>query len=196
MMREIIAVVIYAVAFTQKPVFLSRISVARLTMTESMGGVFKPAQEKKLKKIDIVVIRIDKKDKENIQLVNARPCQNCLEMMKTIGIRRVYYSDDFGDIICENIKDMISIHSSKVMIKFDVYAKNKSEEINEDKYWDELIKNKIPDVVKEENFNNFITYDFKSLMTKYKLEPNKSKGVKTVKIINNNNRVIKSVYVV
>lgn len=151
-----------------------------------------------------MVIRIDKKNKDNIQLVNARPCQNCLEMMKSIGIRRVYYSNDCGEIVCENIKDMISIHSSIVMIKFDMYAKTNisrkitkhTSKINEDKYWEKLIKNKIPNVVKEDNFNNFINYDFKSLESKYKIVIIKIGYEKKVQIINLKNQIIKSFIVV
>lgn len=143
-----------------------------------------------------MVIRIDKKDKDNIQLVNARPCQNCLEMMKSIGIRRVYYSDDNGELICENIKDMISIHSSKVMIKFDYHSKNNLNQIDENKYWDHLIKNKIPNTAKEENFNNFITYDFKSLETKYRIICEKFNNRKKVQILNSNNQIIKTILVI
>lgn len=151
-----------------------------------------------------MVIRIDKKDKDNVQLVNARPCQNCLEMMKSIEIRRVYYSNDHGKIVCENIKDMISIHSSKVMIHFDVYTKinitkkiiNDTNQYNEDKYWEHIIKNKIPNFVKENNFNNFINYDFKSLESKYKIVITKVGYEKKAQIINSSNQIIKSLIII
>ena len=173
-------------------------------MTKSSGGVFKQTNEKKGKKYDVMVIRIDNKDKENVQLVNARPCQNCLEMMKSIGIHRVYYSDDYGEMVCENIKDMISIHSSRVMIKFDIQSKintsktitNDTKNINEDRYWEYLIKNKIPNIVKEVNFNNFINYDFKSLESRYKMVIIKIGYEKKVQIINSSNQVIKTILVV
>ncbi len=89
-------------------------------MIRKLGGVFKESKERKLKKYDVFVVRINKPSKpstnqtSDTKLVNARPCAHCLDMMKSVGIRRVYYSDDYGDIICENVKDMISIHTSKV----------------------------------------------------------------------------------
>jgi len=61
-------------------------------------------------KLDLIVIRINK----NGDLCNSRPCYNCLNMMKTIGIRKVYYSISNTEIICENVKDMISIQCSAV----------------------------------------------------------------------------------
>ncbi len=149
----------------------------------------------------MMVIRIDKKDKDNVQLVSGRPCQNCLEMMKSIGIRRVYYSNDYGEIVCENIKDMISIHSSRIMIKIDVSTttnipKRITNDINEDRYWEQIIKNKIPNIVKENNFNNFINYDFKSLESKYKIVIVKVGCEKKAQIINSSNQIIKSLIII
>ena len=66
----------------------------------------------KAKKLDIMVIRIDYSNK----LVNARPCYQCLLMMKDIGINKVYYSID-NSITCEKINDMISINSSNMLRK-------------------------------------------------------------------------------
>ncbi len=62
------------------------------------------------KKLDIMVIRVDYKNK----LVNARPCYQCLLMMKNIGINKVYYSID-NTVVCEKISDMISINSSDML---------------------------------------------------------------------------------
>ena len=44
--------------------------------------------------------------------------------MKSVGIRRVYYSDDFGEIIYENVKDMISIYTTKVAQRFEISKKS------------------------------------------------------------------------
>ena len=63
-----------------------------------------------MKKNDLIVIRINKQG----DLVSSRPCYNCLEMMKAVNIKKVYYSDNDGNIICENVKDMISINASSV----------------------------------------------------------------------------------
>jgi deoxycytidylate deaminase len=159
---------------------------------------------RKREKHDVMVIRINKSDKGNIQLVNARPCQNCLEMMKSIKIRRVYYSNNLGEIICENIKDMVSLHSSRVMINFDIKSKTNTfnisdyeiKKINENIYWEQLMKNKIPDIMKEENFKYFIDYDFKSLESKYKIIINKTSYDKTAQILNQSNKIIKTIIII
>ena len=62
----------------------------------------------KSKKIDLIVIRINRQG----DLVNSRPCYNCVSMMKAVNIKKVYYSTDNGDIVGESVKDMISIHAS------------------------------------------------------------------------------------
>ena len=143
-----------------------------------------------------MVIRIDKKDKNNIQLVNSRPCYMCLEMMKAVGIRRVYYSDDYGKIVCENVKDMVSIHTSSVMMKYDnFYKKNLNEQEKKD-YWDQIIKNKIPSVVKENSFNNFMNYDFNIIKSNYKLIVIKIDHIKKVEIINMKNITVKTIVLV
>ena len=57
---------------------------------------------------DIVVIRINK----NLALKNSRPCSMCIEKMKKLGIRKVYYSNNDGEMICEDVKTMTSEHIS------------------------------------------------------------------------------------
>ena len=58
------------------------------------------------KKMDIVVIRIN----GNGDAVNSRPFYNCLKLMQDIEIRNVFYSMDSNRLICERVRDMISIH--------------------------------------------------------------------------------------
>lgn len=140
-----------------------------------------------------MVIRIDKKDKNNIQLVNSRPCYMCLEMMKAVGIRRVYYSDDFGKIIYENIRDMISIHTSNVMMKYDSFNKKNLNEQDKKDYWDRVIKNNIPSILKESSFNNFMNHDLNIIKSNYKLIIIKIDDVKKVDIINMKNITVKTI---
>jgi hypothetical protein len=33
--------------------------------------------------------------------------------MKKYGIRKIYYSTDNGDIVCEQVRDMVSTHRRK-----------------------------------------------------------------------------------
>ena len=61
-----------------------------------------------LKNIDIIVIRVS----SNGMLKNSRPCNNCIDKLTKLGIRKIYYSTDTGDIISEYVKDMERIHTS------------------------------------------------------------------------------------
>lgn len=58
--------------------------------------------------VDIIVIRINNR----MELKNSRPCNNCIEKLKSIGIRRVYYSNDDGEIVREDINTMEKLHIS------------------------------------------------------------------------------------
>jgi deoxycytidylate deaminase len=55
----------------------------------------------KRKKCSILVIRINKDD----ELVNSKPCSSCMEHMRSINIKSVYYSDDDGDIVMLDLND-------------------------------------------------------------------------------------------
>jgi hypothetical protein len=61
-----------------------------------------------MSKICIIVIRINNKG----ELCNSRPCIECLDILKMIGIKSIYYSNDNGNIIEEKVKFMKSIHLS------------------------------------------------------------------------------------
>jgi hypothetical protein len=101
------------------------------------------AKDKKIK-CDLIVIRINKDEK----LMNSRPCYNCLSMMKAVGVKRVYYSDNNENIICENVKDMLSINSSSVTriidkIKLDL-------KVTDVEYFENLLKTLVPSQIKIE----------------------------------------------
>jgi hypothetical protein len=40
------------------------------------------------------------------QIYNSRPCNNCINKMNKIGIRKVYYSTQDGNIVYEFVKEM------------------------------------------------------------------------------------------
>ena len=61
------------------------------------------------KGLDILIIRISNK---TCSLKNSRPCNACIEKLKQKGIRKVYYSNDKGDIVYEFIENMPKIHNS------------------------------------------------------------------------------------
>jgi deoxycytidylate deaminase len=64
---------------------------------------------KNLKGLDILIIRIGEK---SYNLRNSRPCNSCIQKLKEKGIRKVYYSNDKGEIVYEFIENMPKIHDS------------------------------------------------------------------------------------
>lgn len=58
-------------------------------------------------KLQIVVIRID----ANENLTNSKPCNHCIEIMRSYGVRKVTYSTKEGTCITESI-NIISGHIS------------------------------------------------------------------------------------
>lgn len=63
---------------------------------------------KTLKGVDILIIRIGK----TMKLKNSRPCNNCIDKLLRKGIRKVYYSDENGNIVEEFIDMMKKQHIS------------------------------------------------------------------------------------
>lgn len=58
------------------------------------------------KNLDIIVLRYTLHG----ELSNSKPCKTCLQYIKTFNIRKVYYSDEEGNIKCEKaieVKDCI-----------------------------------------------------------------------------------------
>ena len=52
----------------------------------------------KYKKIDMIVIRQSKG-----RLAESKCCEDCIKLMKSVGIRKVYYSNSDGNIVCEKL---------------------------------------------------------------------------------------------
>jgi tRNA(Arg) A34 adenosine deaminase TadA len=129
-------------------------------------------------KIDIIVIRINKTN----QMCNARPCYNCLELMKKIGVRRVYYSINSNEIICENIKDMISIQ----VTSYNKFLTKLNNIFNIYEYYENILINTFPPKIKIINLMNFINYNFNHILPNYKIIIDNSKVI----IINSKNMII------
>lgn len=58
------------------------------------------------------VIRINK----NGDLMSSMPCAECLNAMKSAGIRNVYYSQNQETIVKARVRDMTSHHLSRAQI--------------------------------------------------------------------------------
>jgi deoxycytidylate deaminase len=61
------------------------------------------------KKISMIVLRVNLQG----ELKNSKPCYHCLEELKNIGIRKIYYSNEHGEIIMEKTKNMETTHISR-----------------------------------------------------------------------------------
>jgi hypothetical protein len=132
------------------------------------GIVLKVGQTKlnknKLRKLDIVVIRINALN----ELCNARPCYKCLEMLKSLNFRYVYYSVSPTEIIRERVRDMISIEASSVTKYLD--TTNNALYNNKDTYYRDLLINYFPEHVTLYNLNCFITYNLQNLLPTYRVK--------------------------
>lgn len=63
-----------------------------------------------MSKTYIIVIRIGGHGHNSV--INSRPCQNCINYMKNIGIKKIYYSNEDGNFTGEHITYMESNHLS------------------------------------------------------------------------------------
>lgn len=62
---------------------------------------------RKIRNIDILVIRLSNTDDKDVK--NSRPCYQCIQNMRNIGINKVYYTTD-SNIVVEKVKDITSTH--------------------------------------------------------------------------------------
>lgn len=70
-------------------------------------SAFYNVSKKSLKGLDVIVIRI-----KNNMLKNSRPCNNCIDKLRKVGIRKVYYSNEDGIIVSEFVENMEKLHIS------------------------------------------------------------------------------------
>ena len=90
-----------------KEIYLNN-QMIKFTIHAEMDAIYK-TKNKNIKGMDILIIRIGK---INDNLKYSRPCNNCIEKMMRRGIRKVYYSNHNGEIVCDFIDSMPKIHNS------------------------------------------------------------------------------------
>lgn len=113
-----------------------------------------------MKKLDLLVIRVTKIGDYG----NARPCYNCLKLMKDIGIKKVFYSTGENEkLVCEHVRNMVSIQSSSVTR----FLNDKSSDYNS--YYKKLLKDLFPPEIKNENLLYFINYNLKNIFPNYQI---------------------------
>ncbi len=60
-----------------------------------------------LTKVTIIVIR-----QSNGKFVMSKPCQHCIKVMKSLGIKKIYYSGDSNNLVYEKIRYIYTDHMS------------------------------------------------------------------------------------
>jgi hypothetical protein len=58
--------------------------------------------------MNILIIRYN----SNGELMSSKPCRDCIELLRTIGIQRIYYSTDQHQIVFERLDTISSKHIS------------------------------------------------------------------------------------
>ena len=113
-------------------------------------------------------------------MCNSRPCYNCLAMMKTVGIRKVHYTDNNGNIVSETVKDMVSIQSSSVT-RF-INQLNSVTRITNVQYFENLLKELLPTSIRKTNFDFFVKHNMCNVLPKhtYIIENQKGKTIVTI----------------
>jgi len=134
----------------------------------------------------LIVIRVNSKG----ELCSSRPCYNCLDMMKAVGIKRVYYSDDKGNIVVETVKDMISIQASVVT----KHIHNLKSVVKEDynTYFQNLLKRLFPPEIKKENFEKFVKHNLNNVLPEHTYIFKNLDGVTFVSILDKDENEIAS----
>lgn len=63
-----------------------------------------------INKITLVVIRLSKTD----NFADSKPCMHCTEYLKNLGIKKVYYSNEEGELQFERCQNMVNEHISTI----------------------------------------------------------------------------------
>ena len=111
--------------------------------------------------------------------------------MKIVGIKRVYYSIKPDIIVCERVRDMISIQTSSVTRMIQRKYNNASYEYNT--FFENILKKVIPCEIKINNLNFFLEYNFKIVLPSYSYKIiNKNKII----FLDNNNIAFCDAYII
>ena len=84
----------------------------KITVHAEVDALYQASKKNDLRGIDIIIIRTKNLCNGQMTLRNSRPCNDCIDKMMKIGIRKVYYSDSNGDIVYEFLDSMVKTHIS------------------------------------------------------------------------------------
>ncbi len=87
--------------------------------------------------------------------------------MKSLNVSKVYYSTNEGSIICEKVKNMISIQASTVT-KHIYKLNNKNKLFSDSEYFEKLLINNFPIKIKEHSLICFLKYNLINVLPYHK----------------------------
>ena len=82
-------------------------SIHYLTIHAEVNAICSYYDKKSVRGMDLIVIRINN---YGTKLKNSRPCNDCIIKLRKLGIRKVYYSDEKGEIVFEYVNNMKFLH--------------------------------------------------------------------------------------
>jgi len=78
---------------------------------------------RKLHNYTLLTIHIDQSSND-IRLTNSKPCSDCLEFIKKVGIKKIMYSTSDGKIVEEKVSDIQNTkitYSKKKKLNYRIY---------------------------------------------------------------------------
>ncbi len=89
----------------------NKLSFSRHAEIDACINYLNNTKSKTLKGLDIIVIRSN-----NDSIKSSKPCKYCIDFMRKKGVRKVYYSNENGDIVSEYTDSISSEHLSAYYI--------------------------------------------------------------------------------
>lgn len=78
-----------------------------VTVHAEVNAICSYYDKKNVSGMDLIVIRVNNC---GTKFKNSRPCNDCIIKLQKLGIRKVYYSDEKGEIVFEYVNNMKFIH--------------------------------------------------------------------------------------
>ena len=116
--------------------------------------------------------------------------------MKAVGIHKVYYSISVDELVCENVKDMISIHVSSPINDIKRNVKPSCDIMNKPMYYEHLLKKYFPTIIRQHNLDSFIRHNLSNVLPTFIIKTTIIKSCQYVCIKNEFNHSIMKAQVI
>jgi deoxycytidylate deaminase len=106
---------VFAVGYNKsiKQIAMTNNKIYKITLHAEESALLKARQQYDMRgEANIIIIRSKVRTNGQVDLLNSRPCDNCINKMMKSGIRKVYYSDKDGNIVFEYLDEMECNHIS------------------------------------------------------------------------------------